>query len=104
VPVAHACNPSYSGCRENPGLKPARANIFARPYLKKTLLKKRVGRMAQGIGLKFKSQDHKKRKIKKVGYGGTHLAIWEAKTGNSLVPMNWRPAWSHRPHLNNKKT
>jgi hypothetical protein len=40
--VAHACNPSYSGGREqkNPGLKPARANSSTRPYLDKTLCKK----------------------------------------------------------------
>jgi hypothetical protein len=32
VPVAHPCNPSYSG---GSGLKPAQANSFLRAYLKK---------------------------------------------------------------------
>jgi hypothetical protein len=36
VPVAHTCNPSYSGGRdqEDRGLKPAQAQ-FMRPYLEK---------------------------------------------------------------------
>jgi hypothetical protein len=40
--VAHACNPSYLGGRdqEDCGLKPAQANISMRPYLKKTHHKK----------------------------------------------------------------
>jgi hypothetical protein len=40
--VAHACNPSYSGGRdqEDHGLKPAQANSSARPYLEKTFHKK----------------------------------------------------------------
>jgi hypothetical protein len=38
APVAHACNPSYSGGRdqEDCGLKPAWANSSERPYLEKT--------------------------------------------------------------------
>jgi hypothetical protein len=37
VPVAHACNPSYSGGsdQEDHGLKPAWANSSVRPYLEK---------------------------------------------------------------------
>jgi hypothetical protein len=36
-PVAHACNPSYSGGRnqEDRGSKPAQAKQFRRPYLEK---------------------------------------------------------------------
>jgi hypothetical protein len=39
--VAHACNPSYSGGRdqENFGSKPARENSFKRPYLEKPFTK-----------------------------------------------------------------
>jgi hypothetical protein len=39
--VVHACNPSYSGGRdqENHGSKPAQANSFARPYLEKSSTK-----------------------------------------------------------------
>jgi hypothetical protein len=41
VLVAHACNPSYSGSRdqEDRGLKPAQANSSARPCLKKPFTK-----------------------------------------------------------------
>jgi hypothetical protein len=42
VLVAHACNPSYSGGRdqEDRGSKPAWANSSTRPYLEKALHKK----------------------------------------------------------------
>jgi hypothetical protein len=41
VPVAHACNPTYSGGRdqEDLGLKPAQANSSSRPYLEKLFTK-----------------------------------------------------------------
>jgi hypothetical protein len=41
VPVAQDYNPSYSGSRdkEDCGSKPAQANMFARPYLKKPFTK-----------------------------------------------------------------
>jgi hypothetical protein len=37
APVAHACNPSYSGGRdqEDRGSKPAQANSYREPILKK---------------------------------------------------------------------
>jgi hypothetical protein len=42
MPVAHSCNPSYSGDRdqEDGVLKPAHANSSMRPYLEKTLHRK----------------------------------------------------------------
>jgi hypothetical protein len=42
APVAHACNPSYSGGRdqEDRGLKPAQANTLETLHLKKTYHKK----------------------------------------------------------------
>jgi hypothetical protein len=45
APVAHTCNPSYSGCRdqEDRGLKPAWANSSGRPYLQKYPTQKRAG-------------------------------------------------------------
>jgi hypothetical protein len=51
VPVAHVCNPSYSGGRdqEDHGSKPAWAYSSARP-ISKTLHKNRAGGMAQGEG------------------------------------------------------
>jgi hypothetical protein len=56
--VDHACNPSYSGGRdqEDPSLKPAQANSSGDPISKKTLHKKRAGGVAQGVGPEFKSQ------------------------------------------------
>jgi hypothetical protein len=41
APVAHACNPSYSGDRdqEDPGSKPALGEQFPRPYLEKPITK-----------------------------------------------------------------
>jgi hypothetical protein len=49
APVAHACNPSYSGGRG--------------PISKKTkfITKKRAGGVVQGVGPEFKSQYCKKR-------------------------------------------
>jgi hypothetical protein len=56
APVAHACNPSYSGGtnQEDLGLKPTWANILQDP--EKTLDKKRAGGVAQGVGPEFKLQ------------------------------------------------
>jgi hypothetical protein len=58
--VAHICNPSYSGGRdqEDQGLKPAQANSSARPYFKKNPSQKRAGEVAQGEGPEFKPQYH----------------------------------------------
>jgi hypothetical protein len=52
APVAHTCNPRYSGGRdqEDHGLKPARANSSPDPILKKTHYKKGWwSGVAQGI-------------------------------------------------------
>jgi hypothetical protein len=64
VPVAYACNPSYSGDRdqEDCGLKPAWANSSARPYLEKTHFKNRAGGVAQGDGLSSSPSIAKKKK------------------------------------------
>jgi hypothetical protein len=70
APVAHACNPSYSGGKyqEDRGLKPARANSSVRLYLggeKKNLHQKRgrgTSGVAQGVTSEFKHQYHKKEK------------------------------------------
>jgi hypothetical protein len=65
--VAHTCNPSYSGGRDQKdhGLKPAPGKWFMRPYLEKKPLTKRAGGVAQGVGPEFKPQYHKKKKKKK---------------------------------------
>jgi hypothetical protein len=63
--VAHTCNPSYSGGRdqEDCGSKPAQANSSQDPIFKKPFTK-RAGGVAQGVGLKFVPQYHKKKKKK----------------------------------------
>jgi hypothetical protein len=64
VPVAHACNPSYSGGRRI-SLKPAQQSSSRDPILKTTITK-RAGRLAQGEGPEFKPQYHKKKFLKVV--------------------------------------
>jgi hypothetical protein len=66
VKVAHAYNPRYSGGRdqEDRGLKPAWANSLQAPILKIPIMK-RAGRVAQGEGLEFRPQYHKKKKKRK---------------------------------------
>jgi hypothetical protein len=56
--VAHSCNPSYSGGRdqEDHGSKPTQANCQPDPISKKTLHKKRASGVALGVGPKFKPQ------------------------------------------------
>jgi hypothetical protein len=62
VPVAHSCNPSYSGGRdqEDCSLKPAWTNSLQEPILKNPS-QKRTGRMAQCVGPEFKPQLWKKK-------------------------------------------
>jgi hypothetical protein len=61
TPVAHTCNPSYSGGRdqEDCGLKSAPANS-SRPHLETHPSQKRAGGVAQGVGPEFKLQYCKK--------------------------------------------
>jgi hypothetical protein len=65
VLVAHACNPGYLEGRdqEDCSLKPARANSLQDPISKIPITKK-TGGVAQGEGLKFKPQYHKKPQTK----------------------------------------
>jgi hypothetical protein len=58
----HACNPSYSGGREQEdhGLKPTWANSSQDP-ISKTLHKNRAGTVAQCEGPEFKPQYQKKK-------------------------------------------
>jgi hypothetical protein len=59
--VAHACNPSYSGSRdqEDGVSKPAQTNSFQNTMSKKPFTKKRAGGIVQGVGPEFKPQYHK---------------------------------------------
>jgi hypothetical protein len=62
--VAHACNPSYLGGRdqEDGGSKPAQANSSSENLSQKTLHKNRAGGMAQIEGPEFKPSTAKKQK------------------------------------------
>jgi hypothetical protein len=66
VLVAHACNPSYSGGRdqEDRGLKPVQANSSKDP-ISKILSQKRADGGGQGEGPEFNPQYCKKKKKKK---------------------------------------
>jgi hypothetical protein len=57
MPVAHTCNPSYSGGRdqEDHSLKTAPANSLRDPISKKPF-KKRAGGVARGVSPEFKPQ------------------------------------------------
>jgi hypothetical protein len=61
--VAHACNPNYSGGRDQKdlSLKPDPANSSTSPYVRKKPSQKRAGGTAQGVGPEFKLQYRKKR-------------------------------------------
>jgi hypothetical protein len=56
VPVAHTCNSSYSGGRDEEAcnLKPARANSSQVPILKNPITKNWAGGVAQDEGPEFK--------------------------------------------------
>jgi hypothetical protein len=75
VPVAHVCNPSYSGGRdqEDHGLKLAQVNSLWDP-ISKNPSQKRGGGVAQDVGPEFKSQYHKKKSFQNLlDTGGSHL-------------------------------
>jgi hypothetical protein len=67
--VAHACNPSYSGDRdqEDHGSRLPLANSSMRPYLKKSFIKIGLA-VTQGEGPEFKPQQTRN-KIKTKGLG-----------------------------------
>jgi hypothetical protein len=71
VPVAHACNPSYSGGRdqEDGSSKPAQVNSSCDPILKIRNIK-RVGGVAQSVGPQFKPWHCKKKKKKNQSLSG----------------------------------
>jgi hypothetical protein len=60
VLVAHFCNPSYSGGRdqEDHGSKPAHANSSRDPISEKNIMENNCG-VAQGVSFEFKPQYHK---------------------------------------------
>jgi hypothetical protein len=58
VPVAHSCNPSYYGGRDQGELwfKARPGKWFLRPYLKKTYHKKKAGGVAQVVRVPSKPE------------------------------------------------
>jgi hypothetical protein len=66
--VAHACNPSYSGGRnqEDHSSKPAWGNSSQDPISKNPITKNWGGGVAQGESPELKPQYHKKRKMAEV--------------------------------------
>jgi hypothetical protein len=64
--VAHTCNPSYSGGKdqEDNGSKPAQAKSLQDP-ISKNPSKNRASGVAQGEGPEFKPQYHHQKKKKK---------------------------------------
>jgi hypothetical protein len=64
--VAHTCNPSHSGGRdqEDYGLKLAQANGSRDPILKNPITKNWAGGVVQGVSPEFKNQYCKKKKEK----------------------------------------
>jgi hypothetical protein len=58
VLMAHTCNSSYSGGRdqEDRRSKPAQANSFQDPISKNNATQKKTGGVAQGVGTEFKPQ------------------------------------------------
>jgi hypothetical protein len=67
--VAHDCNPSYSGGRdqEDCSSKPAQANSSRATISQKNKISShyRAGGVAQGVGPEFKTNNAKKKKKKK---------------------------------------
>jgi hypothetical protein len=59
--VAHACNPSHSGGRdqEDPASKASSGQIVPETLFRKKPSQNRVSLVAQGVGPEFKPQYHK---------------------------------------------
>jgi hypothetical protein len=78
--MAHTCNPSYSGDRdqEDCGSKPAQANSLQGPVSKipNTHTKKnRAGGVVQGAGPEFKSQYNTAKKKRSLNYIVAFLSL-----------------------------
>jgi hypothetical protein len=66
--VAHTCNPSYSGGRDQENCSSSQPGEIAHETLsQKTLHKNRTAGVAQGEGPEFEPQYHKKMKERKEG-------------------------------------
>jgi hypothetical protein len=63
--VAHVCNPSYSGGRDQEDQRLTSAQILHEPLSQKNPSRKKTGGVAQGVGHDIKPHYHKKKKKKK---------------------------------------
>jgi hypothetical protein len=93
--VAHTCNPSYSGGRDQEVLcsKPARANSSGDPISKKTLPQQRTGRVARGVGPK---PQYCKTKQNKKPHSFHHTGLF------LIYPLKWKllnQTWWHTPTI-----
>jgi hypothetical protein len=61
APLAHTCNHSYSGGRDQEDCISKPGKWFHETLFQNTLHKNRVGGVTQGEGPEFKLQDHKKK-------------------------------------------
>jgi hypothetical protein len=101
--VAHTCNASYSGGRdqEDHGLKPTWANSCVRLLSPKNPSQKRAGRVVQGIGPEFKHQ-YLKKKLGCVyrGWGRLEKRVtnWQFHNKYSEIPSIkfWAILWGDR--------
>jgi hypothetical protein len=85
--VAHTCNPSYSGCRDQEievGRQPRQ--MVHETLSRKTLHKNRAGGVPQGEVPEFKPQYHKKKTKQELG--GVAQAI-------ELLPSNFKTVSSN---------
>jgi hypothetical protein len=89
--VAHTCNPSYSGGRdqEDHSWKPAWANTSQDLISEKPIIK-RAGGGAQGVGPEFKPQYHKTNKQKQITASDLHNPLSQSlrNSQNDVVLCN----------------
>jgi hypothetical protein len=91
--TAHACNPSYSGGRdqEDHSLKPAQANSLQDPISKIPNIK-RTGGVAQGVGSEFKPRYCKKKKKNQNKKTKTKTRHWF--DGELHTAPDWENHWT----------
>jgi hypothetical protein len=92
VPVAHACNPSYLGGRnqEDHSSKPSRQIVFE-TLSQKYPSQKRIGGVAQSVGSEFKPQYRKKKKkthFRDLGFLGNEEA--QGMVLRVGIKMEWK--------------
>jgi hypothetical protein len=100
MPVAHSCNPSYSGGTIRAGTKPAQASSF-QDHLSKKPSQKRAGGVAQSVGSEFKPQYCEKKKTKNYSTKGKLMysdrtqmgGSWDSSSGRRGKAQLQRMLW-----------